>query len=92
MSFNGDGPFPERLSFGSQHSRTRRTAVSARSGKQGYLLRIFGDYDSSGKSSGWRSLTDWILLPVESKFSFVDMAGIFPNDRSNAVPAMAHFV
>ncbi len=67
-------------------------AWRASSRKQRYLLRVFGDYDSSMKSSGWRSLTKRIFLPVESEFSFVDMGGIFPDERGNAVPAMAHFV
>lgn len=84
------GHFNETAGFVEQ--RCRRTAVSASSRKQRYLLRVFGDYDSSMKSSGWRSLTKRIFLPVESKFSFVDMGGIFPDDRGNAVPAMAHFV
>jgi hypothetical protein len=75
-----------------RHRRICRTGVSTSSRKQRYLLRVFGDYDSSMKSSGWRSLTKRIFLPVESEFSFVDMGGIFPDERGNAVPAMAHFV
>ena len=68
-----------------------RKEAEKNSGIARYQLGVFGDYDPSTKSSGSTSpKTERIFFPVKSKFSFVDMGGVFLDDRGNVMPAMAH--